>query len=333
VDPLGLAEITVTVGGEQVTLDVPSHVHPGDVPVWLNREIGRISDAQRSAAEADFQAARLRLRANGGDPVAAAREARMRQDAMSARASAGLNAESHQLTDTELAAGEAFLSPSGQVAKSVWNLVDFVRPAPDDAIRGIVAIKDAWADPEFTWKGTLLYTVGGSLLLALGVLDTVDVVPDPSDVGQRALRTALNNGDGYRADTPTIEARARQDALLDMNALDAELSDHDRDFYLSNPSQYGIVAPGPYATESIPARSSSRSFTQDERAAIDRIGRQYGCHSCGTKDSGTSSGHFVPDHQPPSHLFSPGSQQRLYPHCIHCSRTQGLALSRSGRTK
>ena len=85
---------------------------------------------------------------------------------------------------------------------------------------------------------------------------------------------------------------------------------------------------GPYAGESIPARSSSRKFSPLERAETNRIGYSTGCHTCGTRDPQTLRGNFVPDHQPPSALNPAGLPQRLYPHCLPCSNAQGLALSR-----
>jgi RHS repeat-associated protein len=81
--------------------------------------------------------------------------------------------------------------------------------------------------------------------------------------------------------------------------------------------------PGPYAGDSIEARSPDRDFTEEEREAIDAIGQATGCHSCGTKNPGTKSGHFIPDHQPPSALNPSRLPQRLYPHCLSCSRKQG----------
>ncbi|MDT5268357.1 MAG: hypothetical protein QOH49_543 [Acidobacteriota bacterium] len=83
------------------------------------------------------------------------------------------------------------------------------------------------------------------------------------------------------------------------------------------------LRPGPHAGEHIPARGPERDFTAAEREAIDRIGNETGCHTCGSTDPGTKSGHFVPDHQPPNALNPPGGAQDLYPHCLSCSRTQG----------
>jgi hypothetical protein len=87
--------------------------------------------------------------------------------------------------------------------------------------------------------------------------------------------------------------------------------------------QQGGIGPGPFAVESIPARNSSRNFTASERAEVDRIGRQYGCHTCGTFDPGGRSGRFFLDHQLPSALNPAGRSQRLFPHCQSYSAAQG----------
>jgi len=83
------------------------------------------------------------------------------------------------------------------------------------------------------------------------------------------------------------------------------------------------LEPGSHAGDSIPARGPERDFTRPERDAINKIGNDTGCHTCGTKDPGTKSGDFVPDHQPPNKLNPKGNPQRLYPHCKGCSRKQG----------
>ena len=85
---------------------------------------------------------------------------------------------------------------------------------------------------------------------------------------------------------------------------------------------------GPYAGESIPARSAARNFTAAERAEINRIGAKTGCHTCGTKNPGTMYGNFVLDHQTPSALNWEGAPQRLYPQCKACSDAQGLGIIR-----
>ncbi len=83
------------------------------------------------------------------------------------------------------------------------------------------------------------------------------------------------------------------------------------------------LEPGPHAERSVPARGPQRDFTRGERNAVNEIGQRNGCHTCGTTDPGTKSGDFVPDHQPPNAVNPPGKPQRLYPHCLGCSRRQG----------
>lgn len=83
------------------------------------------------------------------------------------------------------------------------------------------------------------------------------------------------------------------------------------------------LQPGEHAGKSVPARGPDRDFSKGERAEINEIGGETGCHTCGTKDPGTSSGNFIPDHQPPNSLNPTGGAQELYPHCLTCSRTQG----------
>jgi len=81
--------------------------------------------------------------------------------------------------------------------------------------------------------------------------------------------------------------------------------------------------PGLFAGESIQARTSARDFTAIERAEINRVGAEVGCHTCGSLNPGTKTGNFVIDHQLPSALNPVGRAQRLYPQCLSCSLTQG----------
>ncbi|MGO4389676.1 RHS repeat domain-containing protein, partial [Microvirga sp. 2YAF29] len=83
------------------------------------------------------------------------------------------------------------------------------------------------------------------------------------------------------------------------------------------------LEPGPYAKDPMPARGPGRNWNSDERKTMNRQGYENGCHTCGTKDPGTKSGNFVPDHQPPTGTIPPGQPQNLYPQCIDCSRLQG----------
>ena len=88
---------------------------------------------------------------------------------------------------------------------------------------------------------------------------------------------------------------------------------------------------GPYARESIPARSAERNFTAEERREVDRIGNQHGCHTCGTIVPGSTLGHWVPDHQIPSRLNRSGEPQHLYPQCLSCSARQGGQIAQQQR--
>lgn len=105
--------------------------------------------------------------------------------------------------------------------------------------------------------------------------------------------------------------------IADLEAQTREALNH-----LSELARIGI-GPGPFAGQSIPARGAERDFTNEERDEINRIGAESGCHTCGTNEAGTSSGNFVPDHQPPNALNLLDWEQRLYPQCLTCSLRQG----------
>ena len=81
------------------------------------------------------------------------------------------------------------------------------------------------------------------------------------------------------------------------------------------------IGPGPYAVERLAGRGPGRVFRQSERAEINRIGRKYGCHTCGTKNPGTRSGNFIIDHQFPVGIGREPFWN--YPHCASCSNRQG----------
>lgn len=87
------------------------------------------------------------------------------------------------------------------------------------------------------------------------------------------------------------------------------------------------LVPGPFAKDSVPARSKGRDFTKAETDKVTEIGKETGCHTCGTTDPGTKSGDFIKDHQPPNATVPDGTPQRLYPHCKSCSASQGGTLS------
>jgi hypothetical protein len=74
----------------------------------------------------------------------------------------------------------------------------------------------------------------------------------------------------------------------------------------------------------------SRNFEQ-YRAEVDRLGKEYGCHTCGRfqgEDSpfnpqyGKPAQHWVCDHQPPLGIIPEATSFQLYPQCIDCSQAQ-----------
>ena len=98
---------------------------------------------------------------------------------------------------------------------------------------------------------------------------------------------------------------------------------------ISTLQQVGI-GPGRFAGGSITARGPERDFVAAERGAINRIGSETGCHTCGTMSPGTPLENFVLDHQPPTAWNPLGRSQRLYPQCFSCSARQGNWISRNG---
>ena len=93
------------------------------------------------------------------------------------------------------------------------------------------------------------------------------------------------------------------------------------------------IRPGTFAAESQPARSPSRRWTAEEIRENNRIGRKYGCHSCGTQNPGTRNGDFILDHQYPNALNPSGMRQRILPHCLICSTSQGGHITSLKRGK
>jgi hypothetical protein len=93
------------------------------------------------------------------------------------------------------------------------------------------------------------------------------------------------------------------------------------------------LSPGRYAVVSQPARGPGRNWTDEEIRQNDRIGRTYGCHTCGTREPGTSNGLFRLDHQLPNAINPSGQPQHVYPHCAACSYRQGGVVSNLRRKR
>jgi hypothetical protein len=83
-----------------------------------------------------------------------------------------------------------------------------------------------------------------------------------------------------------------------------------------------LFRPGPFAEGSVPSGGPG-SVSAAEQRGVNALGDQYGCHSCGASEPGTTSGNWVGDHQPVSR-WADGQPQALYPQCLACSRQQGL---------
>lgn len=85
----------------------------------------------------------------------------------------------------------------------------------------------------------------------------------------------------------------------------------------------GTMGIGRFAKEWIAAPATNRRLNNTEQLEIDRIGRRWGCHQCGSISPGTPSGRFIGDHQVPKSI---GRPKRSFPHCSYCSKRQGGLL-------
>jgi hypothetical protein len=79
-----------------------------------------------------------------------------------------------------------------------------------------------------------------------------------------------------------------------------------------SPSSY--TSPGSFARQCIPAKSTAYA-TPKERDAVRKIGKEYGCHTCGTrKPFKRMTDGFVADHIPPNAVVEiKPQQQNFYP--------------------
>lgn len=159
---------------------------------------------------------------------------------------------------------------------------------------------------------------------------------DDEDAGEWVPAGKLRAGDRVRRPSGEwvrvlrVETRAEGATVYNFEVANTHT------YFVSSPgilvhNSCKTLQPGPHAGESIPARGPQRDFTPQERADINRIGQETGCHTCGSKDPGTKSGNHIPDHQPPNQLNPNGGPQQLYPHCLSCSRTQGGEVRQATR--
>ena len=115
-----------------------------------------------------------------------------------------------------------------------------------------------------------------------------------------------------------------------------------------SPSSY--TARGSFARVGIPAPPNFDYATPSQRARIERLGRAFGCHTCGSRmivpdgpvgRSAASAPRFHADHIPPVSVARQLNDrwyrrwlglrvtQRFYPQCRNCSNRQGGLLSRA----
>lgn len=89
------------------------------------------------------------------------------------------------------------------------------------------------------------------------------------------------------------------------------------------------LGPGPYAFEGVGLVRGRVDSGVSFRNNIN--GNLYGCHTCGTRNPGTTSGNWVLDHQPPTSMVPRGTPQTGYPQCRTCSNVQGGAVGQLNR--
>ncbi len=75
---------------------------------------------------------------------------------------------------------------------------------------------------------------------------------------------------------------------------------------------------GPYFVEGIPGHRGR--IRAAEQRQINELFKKHGCHTCGTKNPGTTSGNAVGDHQDPQALEE--ETEWIVPQCLPCSRQQ-----------
>jgi hypothetical protein len=103
-------------------------------------------------------------------------------------------------------------------------------------------------------------------------------------------------------------------------------------FWAISPSSYTHI--GSFARGSLPA--TERYATVLQRAKVGKLGRMFGCHTCGAR-----SRSFIGDHMPPKIVAEQLARRswllggkrpvqfRFYPQCVKCSHKQGGILSRA----
>lgn len=115
-------------------------------------------------------------------------------------------------------------------------------------------------------------------------------------------------------------------------------------FWSISPSSYTTLGSYARVFHSLPATSKYASPAQ--RIKIERLGKQIGCHTCGSRkifSRGKNGVKFIADHMPPQAVVKQMNaawhrrilrldvKQRFYPQCIDCSGKQGGILSKASQ--
>ena len=190
------------------------------------------------------------------------------------------------------------------------------------------------------WKSTMEMT--RPLFLGIVSMDNHD-----NEINNYNIRQQLTK----RQRAERKEAWAHMGRICLVGLLTYKIGCGGARFMSLSPSSY--TARGSFARVSIPASLPSDisgvggSFayaTASQRYRIEKLGRIFGCHTCGSREllfTKKSSPKFHGDHIPPisvakqlndrwyRKLIGASVSQRFYPQCITCSNKQGGLLSRA----
>jgi RHS repeat-associated protein len=139
-----------------------------------------------------------------------------------------------------------------------------------------------------------------------------------------ALQQKLDIGTDFEvARAALAEARTSDDASYFFWGLTVFLAAVTGGSDGSDPLNNPLFEPGPYAHPNGWIPATGPKVTNAQRRAIQPLGNQYGCHTCGAKTPRPGGGGtWRADHQPPTKIAG-GKPQRLYPQCEVCSNRQG----------
>ncbi|MCP2331280.1 polymorphic toxin-type HINT domain-containing protein [Actinoalloteichus caeruleus] len=188
------------------------------------------------------------------------------------------------------------------------TLVDVSHTPSPDQLPGTVTATDEhpfWVDDHGRWTHATDLTRGNTLLTPTGDHTTIThahTYPHHHRVHNLTINTIH-----------TYYVLAGTTPVLVHNATPKEKCDL-------------TLGAGPNAREGV-ALVDGNIDASGVRELTDESGQAHGCHTCSSRSPNTPNGRWIPDHQPPSSLVSPGSPQTAYPHCQQCARIQGGVVS------